>query len=168
MKSKIGDKNRHVVDVLFVLALFGVFAASALMLVTIGASVYKQTVNHMNDSFTERTAYTYLEEKIRQNDLYDGIEIGELEGTQALVLTQRLNDTEYCTYLYLYDGYLKELFARKNSFIGDNILPAGQNIMQLQSFSLEMPDSGLIKLTIDTGNGNSTILYTALRSYYSK
>lgn len=167
MKTRTGDNNRHVVDVLFVLALFGVFAASALLLVTIGASVYKQTVSNMEQSFSDRTSYSYLVEKIHQNDIYDAIEIGELEGSPALVLTQRLDEEEYCTYLYLYEGYLMELFTRKNSFAGTDLRPAGQNIMPLSGFTLEAPASGLIKITIDTGNGSPITLYTALRSDYS-
>lgn len=167
MKTRTGDNNRHVVDVLFVLALFGVFAASALLLVTIGASVYKQTVSNMEQSFSDRTSYSYLVEKIHQNDIYDAIEIGELEGSPALVLTQRLGEEEYCTYLYLYEGYLMELFTRKNSFAGTDLRPAGQNIMPLSGFTLEAPASGLIKITIDTGNGSPITLYTALRSDYS-
>lgn len=167
MKARQGDNNRHVVDVLFVLALFGVFAASALLLVTIGASVYRQTVFNMDQSFTDRTSYSYLVEKIHQNDIYDAVEIGELEGTPALMLTQRLGEEEYCTYLYLYEGYLKELFTRKNSFAGTDLRSAGQDIMPLSGFTLESPASGLIKLTIDTGSGSPITLYTALRSDYS-
>ncbi len=167
MKTGIGENNRHVVDVLFVLALFGVFAASALLLVTIGAGVYRQTVSDMEQSFTDRTSYSYVVEKLHQSDIYDSIEIGELEGTQALVLTQRVGEEEFCTCLYLYDGYLKELFTRKGSYAGTDILAAGQNIMPLSGFSLEMPSKGLIKLTIDTGNGPAVTLYTALRSDHS-
>lgn len=167
MKTRTGDNNRHVVDVLFVLALFGVFAASALLLVTIGASVYKQTVSNMDQSFTDRTSYSYLVEKIHQNDIYDAIEIGELEGSPALMLTQHLGEEEYCTYLYLYEGYLMELFTRKDSFAGNDLRPAGQNIMPLSGFTLEAPSSGLLKITIDTGNGSPITLYTALRSDYS-
>ena len=39
------NQEKHfIVDILFVLALFGVFAVSALALVTIGADVYQHTV----------------------------------------------------------------------------------------------------------------------------
>ena len=38
------QEKHFIVDILFVLALFGVFAVSALALVTIGADVYQHTV----------------------------------------------------------------------------------------------------------------------------
>lgn len=162
MNKKPENSNRHIVDVLFVLALFGVFAASALMLVTIGANVYKQTVSHMNENYEERTAYSYITEKIRQNNTCDAIAIGELEGTPALVFTQQLSDVEYCTYLYFYDGYLKELSLRKDSYAGSNILAAGQNIIPLSSFSLESKQENLVKLRICTEGGNNILIYTSL------
>ncbi|MDE5680638.1 MAG: DUF4860 domain-containing protein [Lachnospiraceae bacterium] len=163
MNFKSKESNRHIVDVLFVLALFGVFAASALMLVTIGADVYKKTVSNMNENFEERTAYSYISEKIRQNDVYDSVEIGELEGVSALLFIRRVGDDEYCTCLYLHDGYLKELFIRRDSFAGTNLLQAGQDIMPLSGLSMEEVKPGLIRLTIDTGSRSLT-LYASLRS----
>ncbi len=162
--SKRGNQNRHIVDVLFVLALFCVFAASALMLVTLGANVYKQIVSDMDKNFEDRTAYSYVIEKLRQNDTSGAIEIGELEGTPALMLTEQIGDEEYCTYLYLYNGFLKELSIRKDSFAGNNIRSAGQNIMELSEFSMEEPEKGLLKLELDTGNGEPIVLYASLRS----
>ena len=47
MNHKTQEKH-FIVDILFVLALFGVFAVSALALVTIGADVYQHTVEDMS------------------------------------------------------------------------------------------------------------------------
>lgn len=161
---KSGNQNRHIVDILFVLALFCVFAASALMLVTLGANVYKQTVTNMSSNFTNRTAYSYVIEKLRQNDSTDKIEVGSLEGTQAILITNRVDDQEYCTYLYMHEGFLKELSIRKDSFTGTDIRSAGQNIMELSDLTIEEPRNGLLKLVLDTGNGEPIILYAALHS----
>ena len=163
MKTK-DDNSRHIVDVLFVLTLFGVFAVSALMIVTIGANVYKKTVANMNNNFTERTAYSYAMEKIRQNDCYDMISVEEIDGIPALAFTQTNGEEEFCTYLYLYEGSLKELFVRKDSFSGSNILSAGQDIMPMSAFTLDDTEDGLIRLVLDTGNGEPIILYASPRS----
>ena len=50
------QEHSFIVDVLFVLALFGVFAISALVLVTIGADVYQHTVQDMSANYEPRTA----------------------------------------------------------------------------------------------------------------
>lgn len=166
MRRNEEEPSRHIVDILFVLALFGVFAASALMLVTIGANVYKQNIANMSANFTKRTAYSYITEKLRQNDTADAVSMGELDGTEALVLSQEMDGVTYITYLYLYDGYLKELYVRKGSFTGSDLLSAGQNILALSSFSMEPLSHDLIKLTLDTGDVNPIIIYTSLRSEY--
>ena len=62
------NQEKHfIVDILFVLALFGVFAVSALALVTIGADVYQHTVEDMGVNYESRTAVSYILEKVRQN-----------------------------------------------------------------------------------------------------
>ncbi len=161
-KKNAETEGKHIVDVLFVLALFGIFAASAFMLVTLGANVYKQTVAHMNENYGERTAYAYITEKIRQNDKLGSITTEDLEGTPALVFTQQVEDVEYCTYLYYYDGYLKELALRKDVFAGSNLLSAGQNITPLSAFSIESVQNNLVKLHIYTEEGNSFFIYASL------
>ena len=54
------NDNRHMVDILFVIALFCVFALSALMLVIIGSNVYKKTVTNMDNNFDSRTSFSYI------------------------------------------------------------------------------------------------------------
>ena len=61
------QEKHFIVDILFVLALFGVFAVSALALVTIGADVYQHTVEDMGVNYESRTAVSYIMEKVRQN-----------------------------------------------------------------------------------------------------
>lgn len=158
------EKN-HIVDILFVLALFVVFTLSALVLVILGASVYRQTVSYMDENFTSRTAYSYLTEKVRQNDLYDSVSLGQLEDTDALVLTREINNTVYATYLYLHDGSLRELFMRQGSDIGADPLTAGQEILPLTDWSLEMCGDHLLRIELTLEEDNHKELFIALRSH---
>ena len=158
------QERNHIVDVLFVLALFVVFTLSALVLVILGANVYRQTVNYMDENYNARTAYSYLTEKVRQNDLYDSIFIGELEGTTALVLTQEINDTTYATYLYLHEGNLRELFMRQGSDIGADPLSAGQKILPLMDWIPEMAGDHLLHISLTLEDSTQKELYIALRS----
>ena len=70
-----------VIDLLFTLALFCVFCASALAVVLIGADVYTSTVRSMDRSYSTRTACAYLAEKARQSDRAGAISLGEVEQT---------------------------------------------------------------------------------------
>lgn len=103
---------KHIIDILFVIALFCLFALSAIFLISIGADIYGKTVNNMESNFDARTALAYVTEKIRQSDQKDQITIGKLDDCQALIITSQSADSVYYTYLYEYDGQLKELMVR--------------------------------------------------------
>ena len=95
----IRTSRNNVVDLVFTLALFCVFAASALMVVIMGADVYQSAVSESNTYHTRSTALTYLSEKIRQNDTSGNVSVGSFQGHQALVIRQEIEDTAYITYI---------------------------------------------------------------------
>lgn len=153
-------ENRHMVDVLFVLSLFCVFAFSALMLVIIGADVYKKTVAHMDTNYTTRTSYAYLSEKIRQNDHADAFSVGRYGESDALIITETIDGTTYYTYLYQYDGKLRELFTATPDTLGPE---AGQAIMDCSSLLIDDAGSGLYVITLTGGDSEETTLYVSTR-----
>ncbi|MEG2038640.1 MAG: DUF4860 domain-containing protein [Oscillospiraceae bacterium] len=122
------------IDLLFILALFCVLAISSLMVVMIGANVYKSTVEQSNLNFNLNTSLSYVSEKIRQNDLDDSISIGKIEDTQALVLKQDINGTTYQTLIYYSDGYLRELFAAQGTELS---CASGQPLIELDGFNIK-------------------------------
>ncbi len=158
MNQKKQEKH-FIVDILFVLALFGVFAVSALALVTIGADVYQHTVEDMSVNYESRAAVSYIMEKVRQNDTADSVSLTTLEDVPALCMLSRIGGDTYCTYLYLYDGHLKELFMREDASLGGQILPAGTDIMELQEFSLSYAKNDLIQVSLRTASNAAHTFY---------
>ena len=161
---KLKQENRHIVDVLFVLALFCVFAISALMLLIIGANVYQKTVNDMDANYNSRTAFSYITEKIRQNDTSSAVSIGTLEGHPALILSQEVDGKLYNTYLYEYDGYLTELFTGSTQELGSNILKAGHPLFPLKDFDITKVDSSLYRFVLTTEESSPITLYIRTNS----
>lgn len=153
------QEKHFIVDILFVLALFGVFAVSALALVTIGADVYQHTVEDMGVNYESRTAVSYIMEKVRQNDTTDSIFLTDLENVPALCMLSEIDEETYCTYLYLYDGHLKELFMREGASLGGQVLPAGTDIMDLQEFSLSYASDDLIRISLRTASREDHTFY---------
>lgn len=150
---KMGSKSgSHMVDLLFTLALFCVFAASALMVVLIGANVYKSTVEQMDENFGGRTSLTYVATKIRQNDLAGGIRVTELGGVPALVLDQTVEGAVYQTWIYHYDGALREVFVSAENAPTS---PDGDAIIEVADFSIEQRDGSLVLSSVDH-NGRRT------------
>lgn len=158
---ELGKEKRHMVDFLFVLTLFFVFAISTLLLVIIGANVYKKTVDDMTMNYNSRTAYAYLTEKIRQNDREDAIEIGTFERNPAIILVEEIDGILYQTYLYLYDGSIRELFSRMDENLGPE---AGQIIMPALDFTAKEIERGFYTLTITTTDKVTLPLYVGTRS----
>lgn len=159
------QNKRHIVDILFVLALFAVFAFCALTLVILGANIYKNTISSMSRNFESRTACSYIAEKIRQNDLYDSIYIDKFEGQDALIFTKDVYGSLYGTYIYYYDGELKELFIRIGSDIGENPLSAGATIMELDAFQPKYINEKLISITLTISDNDTKTIYVAPRSH---
>lgn len=154
------NQEKHfIVDILFVLALFGVFAVSALALVTIGADVYQHTVEDMGVNYESRTAVSYIMEKVRQNDTADSIYLTTLEDAPALCMLSRIEDETYGTYLYFYDGHLKELFMREGASLGGQVLPAGTDIMELKGLTFSYVSNDLIRASLQTASGESHMFY---------
>lgn len=157
---KFGKRDKSIVDALFLLVLFGVFLICALFIVLFGAKIYKNTVKAGNDSFIERTCYTYITEKIRQNDNSQGVSIDSSEGSTVIKLTKSANDNVYATYLYCDDGYLKEFTT-----IGSNELvrDAGTKIIELDSLLAEKLSDNLYHFTM-SGGSIETSFYVSVSS----
>ncbi len=154
--------GKHTVDILFILALFGAFIVSALLIVVLGARVYQNTVDRADHSFTSRTSLAYVTEKIRQHDEDDSVAITEIEGQPVLCLTQTYGNTSYYTYLYDYDGYLKELTVEDHY---QPTLDQGQNIIPISSLEMEQISNSLYSFKI-TGTDGSAVSF--LVSIYSE
>lgn len=162
------QEKHFIVDVLFVLALFGVFAVSALIVVTIGADVYQHTVRDMSRNYDSRTAIAYVAEKLRQADtaMEDGtpaIRLSTLSGQPALALMSGQDDEVFCTWLYLHDGYLRELYVREDADLGGSMLDAGEKILALSDLEYALVSDRLISVSMTLPDGQSVLLYLSVR-----
>lgn len=154
-------QQRHIIDLLFVITLFCIFALSAIFLISIGAGIYGKTVDHMESNFNTRTALAYLTEKIRQSDNNASVSIGKLDDCEAIIITSQTETVNYYTYLYEQDGYLKELMTRQDIPLGPE---AGQTILAVSSFSLEPVNEHLFNCRITIDKQPPYDLYINVRS----
>lgn len=154
-------QQKHIIDILFVIALFCLFTLSAIFLISIGADIYGKTVTNMENNFETRTALAYVTEKVHQSDRKDRISIGTLGDCEALVITSHAANSEYHTYLYEYEGQLKELMVRQGIILGPE---AGQNILEVSDFHIRLVNDKLIGCTIEINADESYDLYISLHS----
>ena len=159
-------EKKHIVDILFVLALFLVFTLSTLTLVLFGANIYQNTVNSMEDNYNARTVCSYISGKFRSNDSAGDISIGSIDGQPSLILNQEINDASYSTYIYEYDGYLRELFVSDSVTLGAEVLNAGNKLCPVDKFEVSECNEGLnpVKITVSLPDGDIESIYLSRRT----
>ena len=154
---KLLSQKRHAIDFLFPVTVFFVFTISALTVILLAARIYQSTTDDSQRNYTSGTALSYLTEKLRQNDREDGIFLDELDGTQAVVLRQETADASYLTYLYAWDGQLRELYVKEGTSAGKSILP-------VKEFSVEETENQVLTFRCTDTSGETATAVYAIRS----
>lgn len=141
-------RNTHIVDIIFILSLFCIFTASALLVVLMGADVYQGITKDMDHNYSSRSSISYVTEKIRQHDSKGQVFVGKLEGEPALILTQNYNNEVYETWIYRDGNHLKEIMVAAGTTVnpGD-----GQELMEVSDFQLEAADQSIRIAAADEG-----------------
>lgn len=152
--------SRHMVDLLFTLALFCAFAGCALMVVIMGANVYSKGVDSMQSNFDVRTSISYIAAKLRQGDEKQSIHCENLGTIPALTLDKTINGTTYRTWIYSYEGALCEVFTLRELPISPS---EGQRIMELNSLTPQKLSDNLFKITVEEANGHEEVLFYSPR-----
>jgi len=114
------------------LLLFGIFAACVLFVLLSGADIYKKITERGKNTGDCRTALQYLTTKIHQADAENAFGVYETEGIQALVILDNVGEQPCRTWLYVWDGYLCELFG-----IGETVFEPENGIQVLEAEELE-------------------------------
>lgn len=151
----------HMIDFLFVLSLFCVFTVTAFIVVIIGANVYRTTVNHMENTYSTRTALSYVTEKIRQHDEQGLVSLSELDGTPALLLRDTSENAEYITYIYSDGTSLLEFTAKEGTPVSADM---GQEVIKVKDFSITEEDNGFLRLSACDTDDNTVSMYLHLRN----
>ena len=147
----------HTVCVLVVICMFGI---SAMMLGSVGASVYKNIAERNLDSFELRTSLSYVKTKINQYDEVGKIAIEERDGIKMLILSEEVEGEIYDTSVYFNKGKLYEITGERGmKFKPDD----GFAILSVDSFEITEKD-GLVKLVTTNKDGESETLYVKLRN----
>lgn len=155
-------KQRHMIDFLFPVALFFVFALSALTVILLATRIYQSTTENSSLNYTSGTSLSYLSEKIHQNDLSQGISLGTFDGCEALVLKQQRGVETYYTYIYCYQDELKELFVKDGA---EANAAAGQTILKVKEFTMEEAADGLFSIRCTDEAGQTASALVGVRSH---
>lgn len=155
MKFRRSDK--HAIDLIFPLAVLFVFAASSLLVLILSTHIYTGQIDHAKSNYQSYTPLAYITEKVRQNDTTGSVSIQKINGTSCLALKGTSDEFSYTTYLYVSDGWLKELLIRDGTKAS---LSAGKNIIEAKKFVIKelKPQVYQITVTAEDGTSDSRIL----------
>ena len=158
---QLRKSSGHTIDMVFILGILAVFGITSFFVILVGAKQYQATANRMSDNYETRTISSYLEEKLNQNDICGSGTVVQLESSDALALTQTINEQSYTTYIYAYDGYLWEITVTSDTPV---VPGSGQKILETKELEIEALSSNLYQFTITSTIGDEYSLYVSSNS----
>ena len=158
---QLRKSSGHTIDMVFILGLLAVFGITSFFVILVGAKQYQATANRMSDNYETRTISSYLEEKLNQNDIRGAGAVVQLDSTDALALTQIINEQSYTTYIYAYDGYLWEITVTSDTPV---VPGSGQKILETKELEIEALSSNLYQFTVTSTFGEEYSLYVSSNS----
>lgn len=145
----------HSIDALFVLFLFALFVTMALLVTSYCAVAYKNSAQQTEERFNKQTCINYVTAKIRSNNEKSKITVIDLKGADALCISDNFYGEEYNTYIYQYDGMVRELFANQKV---DFDLEAGFPLTEASELNFSLED-GLFKCELTDSENKTTTFY---------
>ncbi|MCL1816734.1 MAG: DUF4860 domain-containing protein [Clostridiales bacterium] len=136
-------KRKHLMsaDGVAVFLLGALFLFLSIGLVLLGGSVYRQVVAASQENDQMRTAFSYIANQVRRCDSGGNVQVGKFHNVDALLLLQEFGDIECVTYLYCWEGSLRELFVEVDNELD---MEAGLPLIPLDAISFSQDHNGLI------------------------
>jgi len=150
-RVKGSDNNKRSVDTVFVLMIFCGFAISVLLALMLSGSIYQNMITTAREGQGERIALSYIRTRVRNFDKTGAIFVGEFGGSSALFFHEELGGRNFATTIYLYGGFIRELFHE----IGEDTFPFlpsdGTELIRAESLDF-VKEGNLIKVSTEYGN----------------
>ena len=153
------------IDTAFIVFLFFLFSVTACLLALITATQYRSTVTSMEQNSEVRTVSTYLTKQIHRYDTGSGISITDFCENTALALSENRDGEAYTTYIYYYDGALRELPVNVHVNATADV---GEAIANLSGFDVTWLKKDLLQITFIDTSGTQHSLILALHAASGK
>lgn len=135
------------VESMMVILLLIMFAVAISVLIYQGSVTYKKIIDNKNNEENTRIALSYINMRIKQNDMVNRVYIMDkgYEGEDVLVIKHHGAEDGLVSYVYIKDGYLWECYTD-----GDLDHNLSSEIIPLESLEFEL------------SNNNRTIVTTVM------
>lgn len=146
------QKKKHFIDILFIILLIGIFALSSVMLTILGVKAYRSSATD-NSAQSANTAALFFAQKIRQCEDKSTIKIQKLQNTYALTMKADSEKGAVITWLFVYDGYLRELTSIDSMSASAEF---GQQILPMKAADFRIKNDNLLQVTLTEKNNNTS------------
>ena len=157
--SKRSKSISHSMQGVFVFVLLGLFALMSTLMVLLGAQMYRGTVDRSVKNNDYRVLSAYVRSMVRAEDGAGAVTVEERDGSPVVAMREVIDDEEYVTWIYQYEGQLYELFTDLEE---DFDPEAGTAICAANSFEASM-EGDLLTVRMTDGAGEPCTVQVALR-----
>lgn len=108
------NRRIHVsVESIMVILLMIIFASSMSILIYQGSVTYRSIIINKNEEENVRIALSYVNMRIKQNDISENIAVDPMgyEGQDVLIIHHYGEEEGLVTYIYYHEGYLWECYT---------------------------------------------------------
>lgn len=148
-------ERRYGLSGLLTLLIYGLFALFSLLLVVVGARVYKNIVSAGNANTQVRSSFSYVANKVRMSTRAAGtVRLEERDGIDVLVLESGIEGYE--TRIYYYDGALREAYQAEERPFSPEL---GEKLMEISEFHIEETETGHLVMHATDADGNQRSLH---------
>ncbi len=153
--------KKHQIEFLFPIALFFFFTLSALVVILFAARVYQSTIRDAAVNYNANTSLAYVREKVHRHDSAGAVSITEFGGCKALRLAEDVNGMEFATYIYQYDGSLREVFIQSGNEASVSA-ESGMEILPVQEFDVTLNNDRLLYFSCTDTDGAVASAYVGI------
>ena len=154
------SKPPRMIQNVFVLLLLAVFAAMSTLLVTLGAQVYRGTVERANANNEARILSTMVRSALWAEDGVGQVLVEEQDGVKVLAVVSTYDDESYVKRLYCHDGMLWESFTSSEYPFDVN---SGESICEAAAFEPGI-EEGFLTVNLTGVDGSRSTVQMKLRS----
>ena len=170
MSKSVGTHSPRIIQSVFVLLLLSLFACLSAFLVTMGAQIYRNTVDSAEVNNHSRIASAVIRSSIWAEDGGD-VEIEQMgEGITALSVVNEYDGVKYYKRLYCamdsdpLDGEPRSfLWESYNSEEVEFRAESGETLCELNAFRPSI-EGNILKVELETSNGTKSTIRMALRT----
>lgn len=114
--------KRVSVESILVMFLFIIFTASIGLLIVEGQEAFSKVIDNKNANEDTRIALSYINMKVKQNNLFGNIEVVDstYNDSKALLIQHYGEEADYITYIVYDDGKLYECYQDKGTKLDIN------------------------------------------------